>query len=650
MIKNILRGRRSWLNKIRETVLAVKAERILSKEQILEQYLNRIPFGNNQYGIYAACRFYLDKTPDRINPAEAAFLAGLPRSPTYYNPLRKYERSRERSLGILDRMHKLGLMGSGEWTTYRNRPVRPRKGDRVFLAAHFCDAVMDRLPEIAPLATVKSVRTTLDYGLYRRSMRIIENRINSLKLFNVGNCAVVVIDNRTGDILTMVGSRDYFDESIDGQYNTAFGLRQPGSALKPFTYALALDKGWSLADVLPDIETRFPSSSGAFIPRNYDRQFHGPVRLRDALACSYNVPAVQLLNRLDPAALLRVLREAGFSSLRRPPDYYGLGLTLGNGETTLVELTRGFTAFARDGRPVEVRWILSVTDHSNREISLPSSSGFERVFSPESAWMVADVLSDNDARLSAFGDDSYLRLPFPAGAKTGTSKNYRDNWTCGFNERVTVGVWVGNADNSPMMTVSGVAGAGPIWHDIMVWLQEERGLGGWMKRPSTIEKRRICTLSGKTPGPACPVSMAEYFRKSDPQRPVCNYHIRTAQGAIAVIYPPEYRHWARENSEDDKILTGGFPDVRVAILYPPDKTRFVIDPDKPRGTQSIRIKGVIPDEAGSVEWYLDERLVSETAGKESFDWILQFGKHSVRLRVRQQDGLWEESRVGFEVF
>ncbi|MBI1881447.1 MAG: hypothetical protein HYR94_24975, partial [Chloroflexi bacterium] len=358
------------------------------------------------------------------------------------------------------------------------------------------------------------VQTTLNPRLQAIAEEEVRNQVDALAGRNVTNGALVAVDVATGQILAMVGSKDFRDETIDGQVNIAISPRQPGSAIKPLTYLAAFEKlNWTPSTLIMDTPVEYPDGAGGiYKPKNYDDKFHGPILLRIALANSYNIPPIKALQLMGVDALKEMAARLGITTLTR--NDYGLALTLGAGEVPLVELTGAYQAMANGGVRVPPTAILSITDSFGRVIEPPRAQS-RPVLRPEHAYLITSILADNEARSISFGPNSALQLSRPAAAKTGTTNDYRDNWTMGFTPDIVTGVWVGNADNTPMINVSGLAGAGPIWHNFMERAHEGLPVRDFT-RPPTIVELEICADSGTLPSPACPQRKKEIFFKDQP--------------------------------------------------------------------------------------------------------------------------------------
>lgn len=592
LIKISQRRPRTWRTKFIEAAAALRLERSWTKDQILAAYLNRVEFGNLNVGLAAAADFYFAKPVSDLSVAEAALLAGLPRNPRRLNPHLAREPAIARQQLILQRMHENGWLDAKGLALAQTEPVHLAQPRRAFRAPHFADLLLQETTEFAGPA----VRTTLDLALNDRVADLLRERLARLREHNVRDAAAVVIENATGDVLALVGSADYFAPGT-GQVNGAWAKRSAGSTLKPFTYLLALEQGATPATLLADVRTSFPTGDGFYRPENYNRRCYGPVSLRTALGSSLNIPAVKTLqNAGGPAALQKRLLEVGLTTLTHPPEVYGLGLTLGNCEARLLELTNAYASLARLGsyRPYRLR-----TD----------APTFERAYSrPELAWQIADILSDNSARTLSFGINSALRYDYPVACKTGTSTDFRDNWTIGFTPEYSVGVWVGNFDGAPMKEVSGVTGAGPILHDIFDHLRATR-VTSWYARPPQIVERTVHPLTGKV-------------LATGDQRGVMEKLVATTLPAEEstddcdergrVRLSPEYAEWlaSAENSLAEKavLATDGSP---LRIVSPLSGSVYLVDPD----VHSSRRIPLVATGGRTLEWASDSLECIEEDGR-----------------------------------
>jgi penicillin-binding protein 1C len=542
------RTERSYMRKVREALLAAEITRRYTKDQILELYLNEFYYGNFAYGIEAASETYFNTTADKLDLAQASFLAGLPQAPSIYDVYHNREAARGRQKQVLTLMYEASneqnciyvsnstnrvcvdadsaVSAYSELENYQFNPP-----DVQIKYPHWVNYVRSILEEQFDAQTIYrsgfSVYTTLDPHLQDEAEKLVKQQVDSLTAYDATDGALVAILPSTGEILAMVGSADFYNDAIDGQVNMAISpTRQPGSSIKPITYIAAFEKGWTPATLIWDVPSEFPPSGDPNDPRppykpvNYDGQFHGPVTVRSALANSYNIPAVKALQYVgiydnpdtpNEDGVLSVARRLGITSLTR--DDYGLSLTLGGGEVSLLEMTGAFSVLANGGRFVPPVAISRILDHNGNIVFEYQAQPGEQVIRPEHAFMISSILSDNDARAPMFGVNSVLNLPFPAAAKTGTSNDFRDNWTLGYTPDIALGVWVGNADYSPMKDISGLTGAAPIWSDFMQFAIQQLTGGNPtpFSKPSGIVDRVICAISGTEPSQWCPNQRSEYF-------------------------------------------------------------------------------------------------------------------------------------------
>ncbi|HLM76605.1 MAG TPA: penicillin-binding protein 1C, partial [Polyangiaceae bacterium] len=469
--RTLVKRPRSLGGKFLEMALALRIEASLEKRAILEHYVNRVTFGPGLRGIEAASRFYFDKPARDLSLAEAAALAGMPRGPSLYDPRRGTDRLERRRARVLDRMVESGFITDADASLAKAEPIALAPKGSGLGAPHLVQGVLSGAIDRAAGALkgrASSISLTIDRGLQRELEVLAQRTVLDLADRSVTAASIVVLENRTGEILAYVGSPDIENEARLGHNDGVLALRQPGSALKPFVYELAMERlGFTPATPLPDVALHFPTREGSYEPQNYDGRFHGPVRLREALANSYNVPAVWTAAALGPDRVLARLRDLGFASLTKDAASYGVAIALGDGEVRLLELANAYATLARSGVLLPVRAVREARSPDGSVLPLPAAEP-TRILDEAKAYLIADILSDNNARLASFGDNSALELPFPAAVKTGTSKGFRDNLTVGFTPEITVAVWVGNFNGSPMEGVSGVTGAGPLFRDAML--------------------------------------------------------------------------------------------------------------------------------------------------------------------------------------
>lgn len=576
LIKNTLiapdeRAVQSYPRKVREILLAAEITRLYSKEQILEWYLNTNFYGNLAYGIDAAALVYFGKHADDLTLGEAALLVAIPQSPGI-NPATDLEEASRRGDVVLDVMEREGFITADQAKAARAEPLTVREPVKRYdiVAPHFsvysrmqAEQLLDQAgydgQDLVNRGGLRII-TTLDLPLQRQAECTLRTQIARLsgapagtvitaegtspdctaaaflpelareqagQDYHVTNGATLILRPGSGEILAMVGSADYWDARIDGAFNIAVdGLRQPGSSFKPFTYVEALRLSYSPATLMLDVPMNFTTTEGGvYAPENYDRKFHGPVSLRQALQRSYNIPAVDLMNRVGVDNVIRLAHRLGIDTLET--GQFGLALTLGGGEVTLMDMTYAYSVFANSGVmagqgvPVDVQKpgfrqldpavILRIEDASGKVLYSYEAPGTQPILSPELAYLINDILSDNNARAAAFGRDNPLYLPGrPAAAKTGTTNDFRDNWTIGYTPQLAIGVWVGNADNTPMKGVSGLTGAAPIWHALMTYASQSLPLQGWTQ-PAGIQRVKVCESSGLLPTQYCPKTREEIF-------------------------------------------------------------------------------------------------------------------------------------------
>jgi penicillin-binding protein 1C len=534
--------------KAREIILAAELTRKYSKEKILEYYLNENNYGNWSYGVEAAAESYFNTTADKLTLGQAAFLAGIPQAPSVYDVYTNRDQTLQRFRTVLMLMYTLSQETN---CIYVSTNVQQVCVDAVAVAQAMDEIEKNTTFRVAP-NTIKSptwvdyirqllvsqygedtiyrsgftVYTTLDPVLQDKAETMVHDQVKALADHKVTDGALVAIRPSTGEILAMVGSADYYDEAIAGQVNMAISPRQPGSSIKPLTYAAAFEKGWTPATLIWDVPSEFPPSGDPndtrppYKPVNYDGTFHGPVTVRTALANSYNVPAVKTLqfvgiydnpNTPGQDGFIAFARKMGITTLTR--NDYGLSLTLGGGEVTVLEMTSAFATFANSGQRMPPYAISKIVDHNGNVVFENQPTTGEQVIRPEHAFLITSILSDNAARTPAFGPNSVLNLPFPAAVKTGTTNDFRDNWTIGYTPDLAVGVWVGNADYTPMVNTTGVTGAAPIWAAFMKEADPllTNNQPSQFTRPSGIVERVICTVSGTEPSQWCPNQRGEFF-------------------------------------------------------------------------------------------------------------------------------------------
>jgi len=470
------------IRKLKEIILAFWAERMYTKNQILEMYFNQVPYGGTAWGIESASRLYFGKSLKELTLAESALLAGLPAAPSDYSPFGGHpEKAFERQVEVLRRMQEDGYITQKEADAAYKETVHFATPNISMRAPHFVMYIKDLLEKRYGARLVQQgglrVVTTLDVSIQEKMQDIVTSQVNNLTSLQVGNGAALVTNPKTGEILAMVGSRDYFDTTRDGNVNVTTALRQPGSSIKVVTYALALENGFTPATILDDspVTYTFPGLP-SYTPVNYDNKFHGSTPLRYALGNSYNIPAVKLAAKLGVPQVIQKGRLMGITSWT-DESRYGLSITLGGAEVTMNDMAKVFGSLANNGKRMDLIPILEISDYMGKIYEQTKEGHGVQAVKPEVAWLMSNILSDNAARTNAFGPNSALVVPGKTvSVKTGTSNDKRDNWTIGYTPSILAAVWVGNNDNTPMNPYlsSGVTGAAPIWHDMMVELLKDK--------------------------------------------------------------------------------------------------------------------------------------------------------------------------------
>ncbi len=511
LVKNVLlSNERTLTRKLKEFILAVQIENRYNKDEILLMYLNEAPYGGTAWGVATGAETIFGKKVSKLNLVESAVLAGIPQRPSYYSPVASKDKQayKLRTEGVLRRMREDGYITKDQETValaeLAGMEIKPIPVS--IKAPHFTMYVKDELEKIYGETLVEQgglrVTTSLDYELQQKTQQIVTEEVAKVANQDIGNGSAVVMDPNTGEIWAMVGSKDFFAKDYDGQVNVALSLRQPGSTIKPVTYATAFAKGFTPASMIMDVPTKFPGATAdkPYEPKNYDGSFRGPVQLRFALGSSLNVPAVKLLALVGIPDMMQTAYDMGLATLE-PTEAnmkrFGLALTLGGGEVRLLDLTSAYSAFANGGLKVEPVAILKVEDRNGKVLYEHKTVAGRRVLEEGVTFLINHVLTDNNARLLTFGANSYLNMNNrPVAVKTGTTNDKRDNWTIGWSNSVMVGVWVGNNDNSPMKNVtSGVSGAAPIWRRVILEALTKHPATDW-KIPGNVEAKIVDVISG----------------------------------------------------------------------------------------------------------------------------------------------------------
>ncbi|MBX7116369.1 MAG: penicillin-binding protein 1C [Myxococcaceae bacterium] len=655
LARNVVKRERTVLGKMSEAMWALRLEAHLSKQEILTQYLNRVPFGNNTFGLEAASQLYFGRRAQHLSLGQAAVMASIPRGPSAYNPYRAPAKLEARRQWVLSRMQALSLVSAEAVEEARAAPLDLEAFRTAFRAPHFVEFVAAHLSQWG-LEEATVVETSLDLTLQSEVETHVREELNRLEERRVSSAAAIVIDNLNGEVLAYQGSGDFFDEARAGQNDGLQMKRQPGSALKPFMYALAFSKGYTPASVLADVETQFGAPKGSYAPKNYDRRAHGPVRIREALANSYNVPAVRVADALGVDATLRMFREAGLDSLREQASHYGLGLVLGNGEVSLWELSRAYSGLSRGGVVRPLSAVLRAWKADGTELMVRAEHGEQRFADARAVALVTHILSDNGARARAFGLDNALRLPFETAAKTGTSKGYSDNWTVGYTRERTVAVWAGNFDGTPMVQVSGITGAGPIFKRVMTRAMRGLSLQALVDETGLV-RASICPLSGHLAGEHCPSAMDERFIAGTQPTQFCAQHdvlddalpgtlaercraLQARDGRI-VDMGLDYYDWAQAEGLSSEpwlaalCLQAGTADNDTAtaqILLPGQGDDFMVLSDLPLADQAIPLRIRASPKLGVLEVWVDGVKWKELPPPYTGRIPVSLGEHTVVLR------------------
>jgi penicillin-binding protein 1C len=676
------RAERTLTRKLKEIILALQLNGRYSREDVLALYLNQTYYGNLAYGIQAAAQVYFGKDANALDLAECSMLAGLPQAPGIYDPLTDPEQSKERQKVVLRLMVEAGYLTQEQADSAEKQPLQYSRSRFPIEAPHFVMAVWEQLEQRYPEQVYQGgleVYTTLDLDwqhtaetLARRDIDRLNNPPPGEMPHNATNAALVALDPHSGQVLAMLGSVDYFNERIGGSINMALAPRQPGSTLKPFTYALAFDPKrpdvWSPATMLLDISTPFVTRRlESYTPSNYAQVEHGPVSIREALASSYNIPAVVALDHVGVQSLLSLLEALGVHTLG-DASRYDLSLTLGGGEVRLTELTAAYAAFARNGVAVTPEYLLAVKGKNGKLLyeakPIPHR---DPAFDPRVAFLINDILSDPEARIPSFGTHSALEIARPVAAKTGTTTDFRDNWTMGYTPSLVVGVWVGNADNTPMINVSGVTGAGPLWNDFMRAVLANVPEEGFPPLPG-VHQVEVCALSGLLPTPLCPRTKMDWFIDGTEPKQRDNIYqkftLDSLTGQLAnkdtppeqriervfAVLPQEARDWATRNGFPQPpglVSNSGAKPGSTAtfrILSPDPYTIFQLAPQTPFENQQIRFTVAVPAGTREVSYTVDGKPVgSATTPPYVVWWALAYGKHEVVAIVTLNDGSTQTS-------
>ncbi len=696
VVRNLLLSTedRSLRRKLREAWLAWQLSRKFSKDEILALYLNQTYYGGMAYGVEAASQTYFGKPASELLLPECALLAGLPQAPSVYNPYTNPDLARQRQLVVLGLMEEQGTISVEERQQAEEFPLYYNPSPYPVLAPHFVWIVRNELDglyasgQLDPRASLV-VRTTLDLDAQQiaeaaiaRNLAKFQNENPALDR-NVNNAALVAMHPHTGEVLALVGSADYFDGSIHGAIDMATAPRQPGSAFKPFIYALALDasttlrqpfdrlrvtaqgdssgQAWTAATPILDATTTFLNDDGQpYTPQDYDEREHGPVPVRQALASSLNIPAVKTLDHVGVEAVFNLAEQLGITSLSNREDY-DLSLALGGGEMSLLQLTTAYAALANQGNFPAHYEILEISDFDGNLLYQTEKASQPRVLDPRVAWLISDILSDDQARAPAFGLNSTLKLDRSAAVKTGTTNNYHDNWTIGYTPDLVIGVWVGNAGYESMRNVNGLTGAAPIWNEVMRTLLQGQPDRPFV-RPEGLAQVEVCDLSGLLPTPDCQHTRAEWFIEgTQPTGPDTVYHtiiLDSATGlladestpserrvpVIALDLPMEAWPWAREHdlyllSDFLPADSGSSSAAPITLISPRPNTTYRLVDTFEQTAQQLPVEAIVGQGLTEVSFWVDGTLLAafSTAPYRTW-WLLAVGEHQFHAEAVRADG------------
>jgi penicillin-binding protein 1C len=684
MLPEITFKRRNIISKIREAVMAMRLSIIKTKKEILLLHANSVYFGNNVYGIRSASNYYFGKEPINLSLSEGAILVGILANPEMNNPIVNLENAMSRRAYVLGRMLEEGYILEDQKEDAEKEPI--------FLASvperkspYFVDYVLEQFNYLQIDTRGKGVviHTTLDQDINELASDIARVTVEQLgERHSLTNASLVLLQNDNGAVRAMAGGVDYYDATHSGQVNVATSLRQPGSTLKPFIYALALSRGETAATVINDVKKVYQTKKGeGFAPNNYDGTFRGPVLLREALASSLNVPAVEMLNRIGVESFIDTLHNFGISSLT-DSSRFDLSLVLGGGEVTLLELTNAYATLARRAYYFPAYAISEIIEEKTDRVLFTQIPALPKPVLGKNgesiAFLISDILSDPQARMLTFGEKNPLNVGFPAAVKTGTTTDWHDNWTVGYTPEFTIGVWVGNNDNTPMREITGIVGAAPIWNQFLTEILKGKAKTEFV-RPQDIIDQKICKLTGELDDGICPETVYDKFISGTEPKTVSTLHqkvrIDTRNGLLAnsnclmryiqekVIpdWPTELFPWAKETGQEllptdysplcSPEITKENPDTvyRVAIISPRNGAVFETAPETV-ANEAIVFELNAPGDQGEVAWLLDGREIA-TERKYPFStvWKPVPGNHILTLKGQFAGKLLESDEVHFSV-
>ena len=675
---------RTLRRKLREAMLASQMTQKLSKEEILALYLNQINYGGMAYGVEAASQTYFGKPANELLLPECALIAGLPQAPGVYNPFTNPDLAKQRQIIVLGLMEKQGYISHDKRVEAEMTPISYNPAPYPIEAPHFIWIIKDQIDKMISEGTLSShqsliVRTTLDVDTQHLAEETLKRHIEEFKKVNdaishnVNNAALVVIDPQDGEILALVGSADYFDESIDGALDMATSPRQTGSAFKPLIYALALDptrlNTWTPATSILDVSTTFITHDGTpYTPINYDSREHGPVSVREALGSSLNIPAVKTLQEVGIENTINLAHRLGITSLSDAGGY-DLSLALGGGQISLLQLSTAYAALANKGYYTGNTSILDIHDADGNLLYTQAGNPALQIFDPRVAWLISDILSDDSARSIGFGPNSTLKLDRTAAVKTGTTTNFHDNWTIGYTPDLLVGVWVGNSGYEAMHNVTGLTGAAPIWHEVMRKLLQGQPDHPF-ERPTGLTQVEVCNLSGLLPTSACQHTYKEWFIAGTEPAQTDSYYqqvwidpltnsitddltpIDRRKSITVLDLPIEAESWARLQGlpllidYSQALENASVRQNQLALLSPPPNTTYRIDPNFEASAQQLQIEVAAGQGISQIEIWMDGSILT-TLSSSPYQtwWSLSAGEHRIWAQAVNSNGEMLKSDV-----
>jgi penicillin-binding protein 1C len=656
-------NQRTLRRKLREALLAWQLAHKYSKDEILALYLNQTYYGSFAYGVEAASQTYFGKPAADLSLSECALLAGLPQAPSLYNPFSNPDGALKRQMIVLGLMKKDGFISQEQYQQAGQSPLSYNQSPFPINAPHFVWMVKDQVDSLLESGQLDRnaslvVRTTLDLDVQRIAEAAIARQIARFKDdqgidHHVNNAAMVVQDPRTGEILALVGSADYFNASIDGAVNMAISPRQPGSAFKPLIYAAAFDphssSPWTAATPILDVQTVFTTQAGkSYIPQDYDTLEHGIVPARVALASSLNIPAVATLSKVGVGNMVSLAHRLGIASLGDPNEF-DLSLALGGGQMTLLELTSAYATLANRGYYPGNYTILDIRDADGNLLYTQEKARQTQVFDEQVAWLISDILSDDQARQIGFGLNSTLKLDRPVAVKTGTTSNFHDNWTVGYTPSLVVGVWVGNSDYQAMQDVNGLTGAAPIWQETIRAILQNRPAEAFI-RPPDILQLNVCTYSGLLPTSLCDKTHLEWFIPgTQPNRSDTVYRqvwIDPATGLLAnastpldrrsqvvvLDLPPTAQRWAHSQGiqllSDLTVQPAALQSENLVMISPEPDSTYRLSDKLALSDQQLPVETAAGQGVTGISLWVDGRqLGSRASAPYLLWWQLSAGRH-----------------------